>query len=223
MEYSADIDFVVKPEAMWIVAVEGQVTARTVLVRSPALDALDVRNIRTNLVGMSAEITRRFPVPTDVQPPSEEAMSIRVETAAGSPGFYEGRIEFDTSHPDFKPAWIPVQVRVLPRWTSDPDGFAIILARDENTPLDRRVRVATRDGSPLPKLSAKIENVDGEPGALAAFSAVVEPDAMADGVIVRLHTDVPKLVGTEGLARVVLTSEDGKLTRNISIAWIRRR
>lgn len=65
-----------------------------------------------------------------------------------------------------------------------------------------------------------IENVDGEPGALAAFSAVAQPDATVDGAIVRLHTDVPKLVGTEGLARVVLSSEDGKFTRNISIAWI---
>lgn len=35
-----------------------------------------------------------------------------------------------------------MQVRVLPRWTSDPDGFAIILAKDETAPLDRSVRVA---------------------------------------------------------------------------------
>lgn len=166
---------------------------------------------------------RRFSIPRRAPEPPETAIEMPFRAVFDTPGFYEGRIEFDTSHPDFKPAWIPVQVRVLPRWTSDPDGFAIILARDDNAPLDRSVRVATRDGSPLPKLSAKIENVDGEPGALAAFSAVVEPDAKADGVIVRLHADVPKLVGTEGLARVVLTSEDGRFTRNISIAWIRRR
>lgn len=221
--YSADIDFVVKPEAMWIIVVEGSPVERSLFVRSPSIEAIAIKNIRCTLPQFSVIKQRTFPVPTEHQPPTEEAMSIRFRATFDSPGFYEGRIEFDTSHPDFKPAWIPVQVRVLPRWTSDPDGFAIILAKDDNAPLDRSVRVATRDGSPLPKLSAKIENVDGEPGALAAFSAVAEPDATADGAIVRLHTDVPKLVGTEGLARVVLSSEDGKFTRNISIAWIRRR
>lgn len=223
VQYSADIDFVVKPEAMWIIVVEGSPVERSLFIRSPSIEAIAIKNIRCTLPQFSVIKQRTFPVPTEHQPPTEEAMSIRFRATFDTPGFYEGRIEFDTSHPDFKPAWIPVQVRVLPRWTSDPDGFAIILARDDNAPLDRSVRVATRDGSPLPTLSAKIENVDGEPGALAAFSAVVEPDARADGAIVRLHTDVPKLVGTEGLARVVLTSEDGRFTRNISIAWIRRR
>lgn len=223
VQYSADIDFVVKPEAMWIIVVEGAPVERSLFVRSPSIEAIDIKNIRCSLPQFTVIKQRTFPVPTEHQPPTEEAMSIRFRATFDSPGFYEGRIKFDTSHPDFKPAWIPVQVRVLPRWTSDPDGFAIILAKDDNAPLDRSVRVATRDGSPLPKLSAMIENVDGEPGALAAFSAVAEPDATVDGAIVRLHTDVPKLVGTEGLARVVLSSEDGKFTRNISIAWIRRR
>lgn len=221
IEYEADLAFVVEPPRLWMVPVEGEEATRTIYVRSVALDALNIRDIRTEGEGLSVKDVRRFVVPGDVRP-GEEALAITVAVKLRRPGLFEGKVLFRTDDHVFGDAWLPVQIRVRDAWVAEPAGFPIIFGA-EPAPIHQTLRVFSRDGRVCPKLRAEVRDDPGSPAVGGAFQTELRPEQDAKGISVSVTADPSKLRGSEGLGSIDLIDDGGTVLKSIPFAWIKRK
>lgn len=217
--YQAELDLVVRPDKLWIDAVRGEETTRTIYLRSSTLDALRIRNLRMEGEGFKVQSTRRFPVRSDARP-GEEALAVAVAYESDAPGLHDGSLVFDSENKGEAGTSIPIHVRVREYWLAEPAGYAFLFLNSDR-PQAIRVRVRNRRGEPCPVMRVAIRSEKSPEIELPGATATLERNSSPDEVYVVVHATPDRLPGVDGIGSVILYDEHGKVLRDLPLAWIK--
>ncbi|MGE3108151.1 MAG: hypothetical protein AB7O77_07330 [Phycisphaerales bacterium] len=216
--YQADLRLIVEPQRIWMTAVAGEPAERTVYLRSSALDALNIHDIRTDSESVLISSTRRFPVQADDRP-GEEALALTISASVSTTGLLEANLLFRTDDPTIPEGRIQVAVKTVDRWIAESAGFIYLFSHlDEAQSKTIRVRSRHRDDASVADLRVRLEG--GVDADARAFRASLIHQG-TDSVLVTLVLKADLLAANEGLAQVELLDTNGQTLSALPVAWIK--
>lgn len=215
--YQADLAFVVEPRELWPVVIRGDAVERLVYVRSSAMDALGIRNVKAVGEGISVIKKRRISVPAPART-GEEALAITLRVEGTGSNLHDGQLVFETDDDRFPQMKVPIQVRVKERWVCQPAGFALIFDRS-GIPQSQSMAVSSREQTPCPAHTAELLDDSGKRYSEGGLTITLNCDKSSTQLVLR--ADPARLADSCGLAKIVLRSADGAALHTVPVAWIK--
>jgi hypothetical protein len=219
VSYEADITFVVKPSRLWISGIAGSTHDRTVYVRSTAIDAVNVHDIRVTSDQVRVKGVRRFSIPDPTR--TEEVLAITLTASLQEPGISETALLFASDDPAFRECRVPISLRVFEKWAGTPDGFAFIVPADSTTCMTREVILASESGETCPAASIRLQTDDGLPAHVDGVEISSSPHATSKGVRISVRLDPGQLTHREGVYQVAVFDGEEKVLRVLPLAWVK--
>jgi hypothetical protein len=215
VRYSAKLDVLVVPQQLWITAVAGLPTERSIFLRSIAIDALNPRNFRFSESGISnlrVVRTRRFMVPTEDRP-GEECLQIYLEADHDEPGLFKTTLTFDAEGTEAEHR-VAIQIRVLPRIKISP-AAAVFLSSHES---EKSVFVERRDGG---KLLASKARFDSQMSDMNSNTNGVSAKISEENGALRVLISIDRSrLPSSGWGDLVLENEEAETVAKIPVVWV---